>query len=287
MAVKVVTDSTCDLEQELARRWDIAVVPCYVNFEDDVYKDGVDMGPDDFYRRLISSPRLPTTAQPSVHDFLQVYQELAGQGHDVVSIHVSSKLSGTVNSASQARQALHSTQPLGGDKSGRIEVIDSGMASMGLGLVTLLAARMIEDGASVDQVVDGVQDFLPKTHCYFLLDTLEYLHKGGRIGKASAFLGSLLSIKPILMVRDGEVHPVERVRTREKGVFRLVEIIRSLAPAQILTVLHSTTSDEAEALKNRLSNLLPEEEIIMSRFGPAVGRYVGPGALGVGIISSR
>ena len=286
MAVKVVTDSTSDLPKELAQLWDITVIPCYVNFDDDVYKDGVDMGPEEFYRRLVSSPNLPTTSQPSVHDFLEVYQELTEQGHAIVSIHVSAKLSGTVNSATQAKQALGSTRSSGADESGRIEILDSGMASMGLGLLTLLAARLIKDESPLDQVVDEVHACLPKTHCYFLVDTLEYLRKGGRIGKASAFLGSLLNIKPILMIKDGEAHPVERVRTREKGVLRLVEIMRSLAPAQHLAILHSTTPDEAEALKKRLSDLVPEEEIIMSRFGPAVGRYVGPGVLAVGMMSS-
>ena len=284
MAVKLVTDSTCDLPRDLADQWDLTVIPCNVHFDDEVYKDGIDMGPDEFYRKLVASPRLPTTAQPSVNDFLQVYESLRNEGHDVVSIHLSAKLSGTLNSATQARESIQSSQSSG---SGRIEVIDSRMASAGLGLVVLEAARMVRSGASYDQVVAGVQGSLPQTHCYFLVDTLEYLQKGGRIGKASAFLGSLLNIKPLLMIKDGEAHPVERARTRERGLHRLAETVRGFAPVKSLSIIYSTTPAEAEALKERFKDLVPEDEIVMSRVGPSVGTYLGPGALGVGLMSSR
>ena len=286
MAVKLVTDSTCDLPSELARQWDITVIACNVHFGDEVYKDGIDMGPDEFYRRLVSSPSLPTTAQPSVDDFLQVYTPLFDEGHDVVSIHLSAKFSGTLNSATQAREALLSSRNAEPGRARRIDIIDSQMSSMGLGLVTIEAAHKVRDGATCDQVVQAVQDSLGRTHCYFLLDTLEYLKKGGRIGKASAFLGSLLSIKPVLMIKDGEAHPVERVRTRRRGLERLIEIIAALGPAERLSVLHSTTPEFAEALKERLGDLTPREEIIMARFGPVIGTYLGPGALGVSLMSS-
>ena len=286
MAVRLVTDSTCDLPQELAEQWGLTVIPCNVHIDDEVFKHGLDIGPDEFYRRLVSSTRLPTTAQPSVNDFLQVYKALCDGGHDVVSIHLSEKFSGTLNSAMQAREAISSAQSGGEGRSERIEIIDSQMASMGLGLVALAAAEIVKTGASCDQVVAQVQSCLPRTHCYFLLDTLEYLQKGGRIGKARAFLGTLLSIKPILAIKDGEAHPVERVRTRERGLQRLVEIIQGLGPVERLSILHSTAPDDAEALKVRLTGLAPEGEIIMSRFGPVVGTYLGPGALGVSVMSS-
>ena len=286
MAVKLVTDSTCDLPHDVARQWDITVVPCNVHFDDDVYKDGIDIGPDEFYRRLASSSRLPTTAQPSVNDFLQVYKTLSDEGHDVISVHLSAKFSGTLNSAEQARQIHFSTRPTGAGAPGRIEIIDSRLTSMGLGLVALAVARMVKDGASCDQVAGEIQATIARAHCYFLVDTLEYLQKGGRIGKASAFLGSLLNIKPILMIKDGEAHPVERVRTRERGLRRLAETMRDLGPAQFVSIMHSTTPQEAEVLKERLKDLVPPEEIIMARFGPVVGTYLGPGALGVGLMSS-
>ena len=281
MAIKVVTDSTCDLPPELVQRWDITVLPCYVHFGDDVYRDGLDLAPDDFYSRLVTSSRLPTTAQPSVNDFLRVYTDLCSQGHEVLSIHLSAKFSGTLNSATQARESLASTSP-----SAHVEIIDSRMTSLGLGLVVLGAALMIQDGAPFAEVVAGVEDSLDRTHCYFLLDTLTYLQKGGRIGKASAFLGSILNIKPILMIKDGEAHPVERARTRERGLRRLVEIIRDHSPAAQLAILHTTTPEEAESLRERFDDLVPRDEIIMSRFGPTVGTYLGPGALGIGLTSS-
>ena len=287
MAVRLVTDSTCDLPRELQQRWGITVVPCNVHFDDEVYKDGIDIGPDEFYSRLMSSRRLPTTAQPSVHDFLQVYKALGEEGHDVVSIHLSAKFSGTLNSAIQAKEALSSPRPNGETGARRIEIIDSQMTSMGLGLITLAAAQMVKAEASFEQVVEGVHSSIPQTHCYFLLDTLEYLQKGGRIGKASAFLGSLLSIKPILTIKDGEAHPVERVRTTGRGLQRLEEITRGLAPAKLLSILHSTAPDGAESLKTRLRDLVPGDEIIISRFGPVVGTYLGPGALGVSLMASR
>ncbi len=278
MVVKVVTDSTSDLPLELAQRLDITVVPLNIHFEDEVYKDGVDITEDDFYKRLMASAKLPTTSQPSVGDFLQVYQELSGNGHEIVSIHISAKLSGTYNSAAQAREALGNGT--------RVHIIDSGQVSMGLGLIATEAAHMVQAGASCQQVIDGVERCLPHTYVFALLDTLEYLQKGGRIGKAGAFLGSLLSIKPIITCKEGEIHPVERVRTRVKGIAKLQEIARTLAPLKRLGLIHSTTPEDAEALAQSFSDLISSDEMIVSRFGPVLGTYTGPGALGVAVMSS-
>ena len=286
MAIKLVTDSTCDLPSDLARQLDITVIPCNVHFDDEVYKDGVDIGPDEFYARLVTSTSLPKTAQPSVNDFLQVYESLSSQGHDVLSIHLSAKLSGTLNSATQAREALLSGGEGPSGQEPRIEIIDSLMTSSGLGLVDVEAARMINGGGTLGEVLEGVQRAMGRTHCYFLLDTLEYLQKGGRIGRATAFLGSLLNIKPILMIKDGEAHPGERARTRDKGLHRLAEIVRGLAPAKALAIIHSTAPEEADILRERLGDLVPQDEIVMARFSPVVGTYLGPGALGVAVMSS-
>ena len=205
MAIRVVTDSTSDLPAELAQRWHITVLPCYVVEGDVTYRDGVDLSHDQFYRRLTSNASLPTTAQPSPADFRDVYEELLGQGHQVISIHVSGKLSGTLNSAEQAKSSLVEAAP--------IEIIDSQLASIPLGLAVLAAAEQSEQADSYQQVAGKVRRDLPLTHGFFLLDTLEYLQKGGRIGRAQAFLGSMLSVKPILKLQDGEAHPVERPRT--------------------------------------------------------------------------
>ena len=277
MAVRIVIDSSADLPAAIAQRWNITVVPCYVIIGDRPYRDGKDISPDEFYRNLASDPPVPTTAQPSVADFQAVYQELLGQGHDIVSIHVSGKLSGTVNSAEQARAAL------GEDAAGRIEIIDSQLASIPVGLAALSAGQQAETAESHQQLAEQVRRSLPLYHCYFLLDTLTYLQRGGRIGKAQAFLGSVLNVKPILTIQDGEVHPVERVRNRQRSLSRLVELVQQLTPINELAVIYSTEPHEAEALKDRLSSWLASKDIVVARFGPALGTYVGPGSLGVAL----
>ena len=277
MAVRIVTDSSADLPPAVAQEWNITVLPCYVIIDDKPYRDGVDISPDEFYRSLASNSKFPTTAQPSVADFQTVYQELLGQGHEVVSIHISGKLSGTLNSAEQARAAL------GEDATGRIEIIDSQLASIPLGLVALSAGQVAESAESHKQLAEQVRRDLPLTHCYFALDILTYLQKGGRIGRAQAFLGSVLNVKPILTIKDGEAHPVERVRSRQRSLRRLVELAQQLAPINQLAVIYSTEPEEAEALKSRLSVLLPPGDIVVARFGPTLGTYIGPGGLGVAL----
>lgn len=275
MAIRIVTDSSADLPPELADRWNITVVPCNVVINDVNYKDGVDLAPEEFYRKLDSSPRSPTTAQPSVADFQSVYRALLDRGHEIVSIHVSGKLSGTLNSAERARESTGKSAP--------IEVIDSQLASLGMGLVVLRAAQLAYETESYRQVATQVRSALPGTQCILVLDTLEYLQKGGRIGKAQAFLGSVLNVKPILKLRDGEVHPVERPRNLDRGVRRLAELAHEHAPVRQLGVIYSTEPGRAADLKRLLSDLIPEEEIIISRFGATLGAYVGPRALGVAL----
>ena len=279
MAIRIVTDSTSDLPADLARQLDISIVASNVVIDDVNYRDGIDLTPDDFYRRLTSGGNLPTTSQPSVGAFQTAYQELLEQGHEIVSIHVSGKLSGTVNSANQAKAALGDSVP--------IEVIDSGLASSALGLVAVAAAQRAQESASGREVAEPVRANLGLTTTFFSLDTLEYLQKGGRIGKAQAFVGSLLSVKPILTLLDGEVSPLERPRNHERAMRRLVELARERAPLQQLGVVYSTEADWAADLRHRLSELLPEEQIITSRFGPALGTYVGPKALGIALTSAR
>ncbi len=277
MAVRIVTDSASDLPLELAKQWDITVVPAYVIIDDKPYRGGVDITADEFYSKLEAGGPLPTTAQPSVADFTAAYRQLLGQGHDVVSMHVSGKLSGTVNSAEQARAAL------GDEAAGRIEVIDSQLASIPLGLMALSAARQAADAQSHSQLAEQARQGISRYHGLFLLDTLTYLQKGGRIGKAQAFVGSALNVKPILTIQDGVVHPVERVRSRGRALPRLVELAEQLAPLDQLAVVYSTQPEEAQSLKTRLAALVPLDEIVVARFGPALGAYVGPGGVGVAL----
>ncbi len=274
MTVRIVTDSSADLPADLVQQHGITVLPCYVVVDDQTFKDGVEINADDFYRRLQADGRTPTTAQPTVTDFQEVYRDLAGQGDQVLSIHVSGKLSGTLNSAEQAKASLDGAE---------IELIDSQLASIPLGLAVLDAAVTASVGGSLQEVAEKVRQGLGLHHGLFALDTLEYLQKGGRIGKASAFLGSILHVKPILKLQDGEAHPVERPRNRERAMRRLVELASELAPVRRLAVIYSTDPDRMATLKQDLTELLPADQIIEARFGSTLGTYIGPDALGVAI----
>lgn len=279
MTIRIVTDSTSDLPPALAEQLDVTVIPANVVINDVNYRDGVDLTPDEFFQHLTTGDRLPTTSQPSVGVFQSAYQELLDQGHDIVSIHLSQKLSGTVNSATQAKAAL-------GDAA-NIEVIDTNLASIAVALVVAAAAEHARETDSCQEVAERVRQDLGLTGVVFSLDTLEYLQKGGRIGKAQAFIGSLLSVKPILTLLDGEVHPLERPRNHERAMRRLAELVRERAPVQRMGIIYSTEPSWAEDLKDRLSDVMPPEQVITGRFGPAVGAYVGPNGLGVAVTSAR
>ena len=278
MTVRIVTDSSADLPQNLIDQHDITVLPCYVVVDDQTYKDGIEIQADAFYARLQAEGRTPTTSQPTVADFQALYRDLVSQGHQVISIHVSAKLSGTLNSAEQAKASLVD--------SSQVEIIDSRLASIPLGLAVLDAASILETGAEFHQAADKIRQGLDRHHGLFALDTLEYLHKGGRIGKARAFMGSVLSVKPILRIQDGEAHPVERPRNRDRAIRRLVELAQDLAPVQRLAVIYSTDPERMATLKQDLTGLLPADQIIEARFGSTLGTYIGPDALGVAITQS-
>ncbi len=276
MTVKIVTDSTADLPKEVAGKLGITVVPLYVHFDTEVFKDGVDINADEFYHRLTTGKILPKTSAPSPGDMGAAYSGLSKESREIISIHISSKLSAT-----------HGSALLGKEQAGkdyRIEVVDSQQASMGLGLLAIGAARRAAAGATSYDIKDWVFHAIPKIHLFGLVDTLEYMQKGGRIGKAQAFLGSLLQIKPIISVKDGEVHPVERVRSCKKGLERLVELASAFKAVQSLALFNSTNDEAVEDVAQRLGKAFPGVEIYRSRFGPVIGTYVGPGAVGVALI---
>ena len=275
MTIRIVTDSSCDLPTDLVQQHGITVLPCYVVVDDQTFKDGLEIQADEFYRRLQADGRTPTTAQPTPSDFHEVYGDLIDQGDQIISIHVSSKLSGTLNSAEQAKASL--------DDSSAVEIIDSHLASIPLGLVVLDAAVLASEEQDLHEVAAKIRQTLGLHHGLFALDTLEYLHKGGRIGKARAFMGSVLHVKPILRLQNGEAYPVERPRTRERAMRRLVQLTQELAPVKRLAVIHSTDANRMAELKQSLTGILPVDQIIESRFGSTLGTYIGPDALGVAI----
>ena len=279
MTVKIVTDSTADIPSELAQELGIEVVPLKVRFGTEEFLDGIDLSSEEFYQRLVQGPTLPTTSQPSVGEFTEVYQRL-GEGSDgIMSIHVSSKLSGTFNSAKQASEQAESGCP--------IEVVDTLQASMAVGLIVLAVARAANAGAGMEELAALAEDTSSRSEFFVMLDTLEYLKKGGRVGPAMALIGGILSIKPMIILRDGEVNELAKERTRRKGVARLIRTAHEFGTVDDIAILHSTTPDEAESLASNLSQLLPEgRQPVISRAGSVIGTYSGPGALGIALIRS-
>ncbi|MGE0600170.1 MAG: DegV family protein [Dehalococcoidia bacterium] len=273
MPVRIVTDSTCDLPPALVEAHGITIVPLTVFFGDEALLDSVDITATTFYERMTSSNVLPRTSQPSVELFRKAYLEASENGEDIVSIHISSKLSGTLNAASVAREEVAPEV--------HVDLIDSYNVSLGLGLIVLEAARAAQSGASLAEVVATTRRVMDRVSVHVCVDTLEYLKKGGRIGRASSFLGSVLSIKPILRVEDGEVAPFERVRTRSKATERLFEIASSMGRAKEMFVATSGDDTPARELIERLRPVLPHTDLIVGQLGPVVGVYTGPGALGI------
>ena len=268
MAIKVVTDSSADLPAELAEEMGISVVPLYVRFGEEVYRDRVEMSEDEFYRRLLHDPVHPSTTQPTPQDFAEVYQKLSKEADGIISIHISGKLSGTCSSALQGKEMVGKGCP--------IEVIDSQSLTMGLGITAIAAADMARAGKGLPEVVEAVKPMLPNVHLFGLLDTLKYLAMGGRIGKAQALLGSVLNVKPILTLKDGEVVPAGRARTRAKGIDELFNFAQNAAGIEDLSVIYNTTPDDADKLVERIAAIFPKERIRLAKLGPVLGVHCGP-----------
>ncbi|HEY63878.1 MAG TPA: DegV family protein [Caldilineae bacterium] len=277
--VRIVTDSTSDIPEDLAKELDIQIVPLRVIFGEEVLLDRIDISSDAFFERLKSSPTLPTTSQPPPADFLKVFEEAIREGDEVVCIVISSDLSGTYESAIRAKETL-------GDVP--ITVIDSRITSMGLGLAVEEAARMAKAGATRQEIAQRIEKLLPKISVLFVVDTLEYLQKGGRIGGAQALVGTLLRIKPLLTLRGGRVDLLERVRTRRKAIDRMIEIAAQRAQAagcpHRVGVLHAQAPNEAEYIAQQARERLDCEHLLLSQIGPVLGTHVGPGTVGIAMM---
>lgn len=276
MTVRIVTDSTADLSPEEAAALCVTVVPLTVSFGDEDLLDGIDIDASTFYDRLTSSKLLPRTSQPPVERFKAAYEAAAQETDEIVSIHLSSRLSGTLNSASVAREEVSHEL--------RIELIDSHMVSLGLGAIVIAAAEAAQAGASMAEVVEVARRTMDRVTVAIVVDTLEYLQRGGRIGRARSLLGSVLSIKPILHVEDGEVAPLERVRTRGRAVERIFEI--ATADKTLKRLIVACTGDDAQALDFVASvrPVLPHTDVRLGHIGPVVGVYAGANALGVAMV---
>ena len=276
--IRIVTDSTADLPKELAAKHRIVVVPLKVIFNDEEpLLDGVDIETEQFYRRQVEKKEYSRTSQPAPAEFYNVFSGITASGTSIISIHLSYALSGTCQSARMARDMLQGSD---------IDVIDSKSASMGLGLIVLEAARAAASGKTKKEILDLIGKMISETKLYFVVDTLEYLARGGRIGKAQALLGTILSIKPLLHLNDGVVEPLEKVRGKSKAIERLAQIVEEKAGRQkvICSIVHGVDQAGMEQLYQRLIPRLNCGQPILSTLGAVIGTHVGPRALGVIII---
>jgi DegV family protein with EDD domain len=269
--VRIVTDSTADLTPEQQRAAGITVVPLNVHFGDEVFRDHVDLSADEFFRRLKASSQLPHTSQPSVGAFEEAYRTLLEGGDEIVSVHLSSKVSGTYNSALMAAQSV-------GD--GKVDVVDSLSTSMALGFMALEGAKLATAGRDRQAVAACLQGLVPKARVICVVDTLTYLERGGRIGKARALLGSLLNVKPILQLKDGEVVPVGRARGRPQSLSRLVELLQRDGKVSQLAIMHGAAQVDAEQLRERVASSYPGLDIQLTEIGAVLGTHTGPGVIG-------
>ncbi|GAB4535764.1 MAG: DegV family protein [Anaerolineae bacterium] len=276
--IKIVTDSTSYLPPDEIERYDIRVVPLNVHFgEDRVFQEGVTIDNDQFYAMLAESPELPTTSQPSPGQFLDIFSELSEAGHSVLCLVLSSRLSGTYQSALDARHMLPDAN---------IVVIDTYSAASPLGLMVITAAEMAAEDCAMDEIVARIEQMREDMRVYFVVDTLEYLQKGGRIGAAAAFLGTLLKVKPILMLDEGVVKPLDKVRSKRKAIQRLLSELEShVAPDQPVRAItmHAQALDEARELEAEIHRRFNCQHTLFGEVGPVIGTHTGPGLLGAAI----
>lgn len=280
MAVAIVTDTCHYMPRELLAEHDIHEVSLYIHWGSEAKRESEIVDYDGYYESLRDESFLPTTSQPSIGDFLKVYEPLLDDGDDIISIHLAGGMSGTVGAAEQAREQL-------GARADRVHVFDSATACGGEGLVILAAAAAIRDGADLPAVVDRTQRARASLKMWFAIDTLEYLRRGGRIAGAQAWLGSALKIKPILTV-ESEITPVERVRTSRRAFERMVDLLRSRHEdgADGWMVQHIQAPDQARELAARGIEIFGCEPQVISEIGPVIGTHVGPGLLGAGAVPS-
>ncbi|HHX97105.1 MAG TPA: DegV family protein [Clostridia bacterium] len=274
--IKIVTDSTADLPEDFIREHEISVVPLYVNFPEKTYRDRVDLTPSEFYPLLEKAgEQLPKTSAPSINDFLQTYKSLLEAGHQIISIHISSGLSGTASIAEAAAKMLK----------GNIRIFDSKSISLGIGLQVVSALEMVKKNFSLETVFEKLHKVREQTEVFFSLDTLEYLEKGGRIGKVSSLLGSILKIKPVVRVENGIYVPLGKARNQKQAIRKMVEnmgkVLGKRIPRQI-AVVHGAAEEAALCLKNQIETTFNQKAAFFAETGPVIGVHTGPGTLGVG-----
>jgi len=278
--VRVVTDSTADIPPEMAEKLGITVVPSYIAFGSETYQDGVDLTKQQFYDRLNASRVIPTTAAPPIGAYEEVFHRLAKETDEIVSLQVVGRLSALYSVALLAAQNVSQATGI------RIEVVDTGQATMGYGWMAVAAAEAAGRGETLDQIVALVEGMKPRARVLAILDTLEYVHRGGRVNWAAAMIGTLLRVKPIIEIRLEQVELVERTRTTERSLERLIERIQLLGRLEQAIVLHTNAPSLAERLAERLQAIHPEWEPLIAQAGVTIASHAGPGAVGVALVAA-
>ena len=277
MTIRIVTDSTCDLPAHIAARLDITVVPMYIHFGSESYRDGVDLTREAFYARLPDADPLPMTAVPGPQQFADTYRQLAAEGATaILSIHIAASLSGVADVARVA--ARESPVP--------VTVLDAGTLTLGVGFLVWSAARAAAEGRSIDEIVALVVEQGTRTHVFAALDTLDFLRRSGRVNALVAAVGGLLDLKPLLLMHQGEA-TAARVRTRERAIARLIHLLREQHPLERLALVHTHATARAEELRQRVANLIPESGLLCTDITPVFGVHLGPGAIGFACVSAR
>ncbi|HUS93995.1 MAG TPA: DegV family protein [Patescibacteria group bacterium] len=274
--VAIATDSTSYIPPDLVEQYNIHVIPEILNWEGETYLDDIDIKPTEFYRRLGTAKELPTTSQPSAGEFLEFFKKIGESSDSIVGIFISDELSGTLDSATTAKEMLPDFP---------IEIVDSRSASMGLGFMVLAAARAAEAGLSPVEIARLAREMVPIVKTIFVVDTLEYLHKGGRIGGAQRLIGSVLSIKPVLHLDDGRIEPLASIRTKRKAIERVLEIISEDVAGKgpmHAAVIHAAAPEAAAEFKVQVKQSLNPVELLVAELSPVVGTHTGPGLVGLG-----
>ena len=278
MTVKVVVDSTSDIPEKLAKEWDITIVPAYVVFGGKCYRDRLEITDDEIYARLDHDSVFPTTSVPSPQDFADVYNKLADETNEIISIHLTSRESGVYNAALLGKGLV--------SKKCHIEVVDSLSVAMSCGILAIAAAREAKSGATLEKVTEVVRESIPRLHLIMVLDTLKYVVRGGRVGKGYGLLGSVLRVKPLLTMRDGKLVLAGVARTRTTAIKRLYDFVEDFPQVSEIAVSYATSKEDAEALAERIKSSHPDVPLYLTRIGPVLGTHAGPGAMGVAVRES-
>jgi DegV family protein with EDD domain len=277
--VKIVTDSVADIPPKIIQELGITVIPVLLRFGEETFRDGIDITNDQFYARLVESKVMPTTSVPSLDMFARTYARLAEETDEILVIMLSSKLSGLYNAALQSAGLIEGNC--------RIVVVDSGQAVMAQGFVVIKAAEAARDGASLDEILEIIHRNLPRVEMRAAFDTLEFLKRGGRIGRAQAFMGSMLRVNPIITLKNGVVEPAGRARSRSKAIDLLYEFAAGYSHIEGLAVEEAACPEDADRLVERLSDIFPRERILRSRTTPVIGTHTGPGLLLVAVLGDK